>query len=236
MRPLLTSLVFIALFGGASVFAQTSFDTAANKPGPAPLAADLKSGASFDSLPPQTDAAGVARASASVLAPVGVDDKRSGFHPGWLKKLTIESFGYGPGPMEPGFNLSPGYTAALFNLHGLECPRCALGPVNRARFTLPPFGANATLKLRDGRIELFGGFGAIEAWKPDGTFEPQGFRRGSGSYGDAWLMQVHAGARVALDPGQHVWVGAMGRYLYNFGAGLKQWSTFSGDATFRFGH
>src|ERR1700675_4346031 len=71
------------------------------------------------------------------------------------KNLTIESFGYSLAPEERGFQFSPAYTAAFFNLQGLECPGCVMGPVNRAKFTLPPFGATATLKLRDHRIELF---------------------------------------------------------------------------------
>jgi hypothetical protein len=151
------------------------------------------------------------------------------------KNLTIESFGYSLAPQEPGFQFSPSYTAAFFNLQGLECPGCVLGPVNRAKFTLPPFGAKATLKLWDDRVELFSGFGALEAWKPEGTFEPRGHSFFSSSYGDAWLAQVEAGGRIALDRGQHVWVGATGRHLSNFGPGLKEWNTFSGGATFVFG-
>jgi hypothetical protein len=153
----------------------------------------------------------------------------------FLKNMTIESFGYSIAPQEPGFQFSPAYTATFFNLQGLECPGCVIGPVNRAKFTLPPFGAKATLKLRDDRVELFTGFGALEAWKPDGTFEPRGHSLFSSSYGDAWLAQVEAGGRIALDRGQHVWVGATGRHLSNFGAGLKDWNTFSGAATFVFG-
>src|ERR1700676_4163302 len=96
------------------------------------------------------------------VASVPKDGTRRGF----LKNLTIESFGYGPGPLEAGFQFSPGYTAALFNLHGLECPGCVIGPVNRAKFTLPPFGAKATLRLWNGRVELSSGYAALEAWKP----------------------------------------------------------------------
>lgn len=68
------------------------------------------------------------------------------------------------------------------------------GPVTRSRFTLPPFGAIANLKFHDDRIELFAGFSGIEAWKPDGTFEPRGRRLWTNSYGDAWLTQTQAGA------------------------------------------
>jgi hypothetical protein len=131
----------------------------------------------------------------SVIA-VPQDGPRRGF----LKNLTIESFGYGPGPLEPGFQFSPGYTASLFNVHGLECPGCVIGPVNRAKFTLPPFGAQATLRLWNGRVEFSSGFAALEAWKPDGTFEPHGLSLYSSSYGDAWLAQREVSGRIALDP------------------------------------
>lgn len=167
----------------------------------------------------------------SVIA-VPQDGPRRGF----LKNLTIESFGYGPGPLEPGFQFSPGYTASLFNVHGLECPGCVIGPVNRAKFTLPPFGAQATLRLWNGRVEFSSGFAALEAWKPDGTFEPHGLSLYSSSYGDAWLAQREVSGRIALDPTRHVWVGATGRHLSNFGGGLKAWNTFSGEATIVFGH
>jgi hypothetical protein len=167
----------------------------------------------------------------SLLSP-----SQSKSHPRWMDHLTIESFGYDSKPVAPGFQFSPGYTASMFNLEGLECPRCVLGPRNPTRFTLPPFGANATLKLRDGRVELFTGFGAIEAWKADGTLEPRGLRSFSNADGDAWLTQMQAGGRVSLDRNQHVWVGASSRYLYNFGPGMRQWNTLSGEATFRLGH
>jgi hypothetical protein len=155
--------------------------------------------------------------------------------PTFPKNLTIESFGYSLAPVEPGFQFSPAYTAAFFNTQGLECPGCVMGPVTRAKFTLPPFGAKATLKLWHDRVELFSGSGALEAWKPDGTFEPRGHSLFSSSYGDAWLAQVEAGGRIALDRSQHVWVGATGRHLRNLGPGLREWNTYSGNATFVFG-
>src|ERR1700683_1649750 len=109
----------------------------------------------------------------------------------FLKNFTIESFGFNLAPQAPGFQFSPGYTSTFYNLHGLECPACVSGPQDRAgRFTLPPFGAKATLKLDDGRSQLFSGFAAPEAWKPDGTFEPRGHSLFSSSYGDAWLAQT----------------------------------------------
>jgi hypothetical protein len=174
----------------------------------------------------------------STVKPVSIWSlAKSDSKPAFLKNLTIESFGFGLAPQAPGFQFSPGYTATFFNLHGLECPDCVIGPLNRdGRFTLPPFGAKATMKFQNDRVELFSGFAALEAWKPDGTFEPRGHSLFSSSYGDAWLQQVEAGGRIALDPGQHLWIGASGRHLSNFGPGLKEWNTFSGSATFEFGH
>lgn len=156
--------------------------------------------------------------------------------PDWLSKhVSIEIFGYDPKVHEPGFELSPGYTSAMwYNLHDLECPRCVM-PVTRTRFTIPPSGVDATLKLLGGRVQLFGGFGALEALKPAGTFEPQGLRLMTSSDDDAWLVQIKAGARVAVDPHRHLWLGGTARHLYNFGSGKTEWSTLSGDATFKFG-
>ncbi len=169
--------------------------------------------------------------------PITLDPSLTGAtspQPGWLKNFTIQSFGYSSATTQE-FAFSPGYFSALFNLQGLECPRCILGPVTRPRFTLPPFGALATLKLHNDRVELFTGFGGIEAWKPDGTFEPRGRSLWTNSYGDAWLMQAQGGVRVALDRQQHFSVGATGRHLYNYGSGPQQWSTFSGDVMFKLG-
>jgi hypothetical protein len=157
-------------------------------------------------------------------ANIGID-KNTNFRPGWLKKLTIESLGYGPAPLMPGFDLSPSYTSALFNLSGWECPLCARGPLNRPQGTTPPFGANVTWTLRDGRVELFTGAGGIEAWRPTSNF----------IFNDAWLTQVQLGGRVAIDHNKRLWFGGTGRYLYNLGPGPKHWDTFGGDATFKFG-
>jgi hypothetical protein len=102
----------------------------------------------------------------------GINTNTTPPQPGWLKNFTIESFGYGPNtPQEYAF--SPGYYAAMYNLQGLECPRCVLGPVSRSSFTLPPFGALATLKFHADRIRLFAGFAGLEAWKPDVRLPPR---------------------------------------------------------------
>jgi hypothetical protein len=206
MRALWISFALGFVSGGAGILAQPLVDNDTNKPGTTPAIPNL-------AIPEDTISS----------------------HSGWLKRFTIESFGYGPTtPQE--FASSPGYFAALFNLQELECPRCVLGPVSRSRFTLPPFGAIARLKFCDGRIELFTGLGGIEAWKPDGTFEPRGRSLWTSSYGDAWLTQGQVGVRLGLDRQQHISVGATGRYLYNFGSGPEHWSTISGDVMLKFGH
>ena len=104
-----------------------------------------------------------ADASTPTGKPVTIWSVPNDSRPTFLKNLSIESFGFTLAPQAPGFQFSPGYTATFFNLHGLECPACKVDPITRSRFTLPPFGAKATLKLRDDRVQLFGGLAAIEA-------------------------------------------------------------------------
>jgi hypothetical protein len=153
----------------------------------------------------------------------------------FFSHVTVESFGIGPAAVGSGYAFSNAYYASFYNLQGLECPLCVLGPHNLARQTLPPFGANVTAKLKNDRMELFAGFAGIEAWKADGTLQKQGLRWFTTSDGDAWLAQGQAGFRVAVDNGRHFWLGATGRRLYNFGPGSRQWTTLGGDATIRFG-
>ncbi|HEY1760826.1 MAG TPA: hypothetical protein VGG72_35985 [Bryobacteraceae bacterium] len=149
--------------------------------------------------------------------------------------FTLESFGVGSAPVTPDYMLSPAYIATFYNLQGLECPACIPGPRNLARLTLPPFGATATVKLIRDHLELFAGFGGIEAWKADGTFQPQGHRAFTSSDVDAWLLQGQAGFRFTVDHNRHLWLGGSDRRLYNFGPGPKEWTTLSGEAIFRFG-
>jgi hypothetical protein len=241
MRLLLASLILEGVLGGPGLFAQPTSDANKGEPASTHAIASLPLGNHgspeyfhlstanlrlASTLPPSIDISSTIELDRNPSTP--------GIHR--FGNLTIESFGYGPNtPRLAGFEFSPDYTAAMFNLHGLECPRCAIGPVDRARSTLPPFGANVTLRLRDGRIELFAGVGALEAWKADVEFEPKGFQKFSNTYGDAWLSQAMAGGRIALDRDHHFWLGATARHAYNFGAGTRQWSSITGDATFRFG-
>lgn len=238
MRPsLLISLATYALLGGPGGLAQAPFDPDGSKPTPLieiqPTPAGVFNWSSQQAGP-----------SKRLFAPDAVDAAHPKPASGWIKNLTIESFGYDPKAREPGFELSPGYAAATwFNLQGLECPGCVMQST-RTRSTIPPFGANVTLRLFGGRVELFAGFGGLEALRPDGTFQPLGRRRlrnaegaftGFASGGDAWLTQIKAGAAVAVDRHRHVWIGGTARHLYNFGPGQSQWSTLSGDATFKLG-
>ncbi len=157
----------------------------------------------------------------------------------FLKRLTIESFGAGSAPTGQGFELTPRLTEGPFTSHGLECPRCVIRPTtDRARFTLPPFGSQATLSASD-RVQLFTGLGGVNAWRADNVtvdLDPRGGYRRDRSFNDAWLAQGWAGGNVAIDHNRHVWLGAAGRYLSNLGYGKKTWTTFSGAATFQFGH
>ncbi len=154
--------------------------------------------------------------------------------PGFLKNLTIESFGYSSAPTGPGFESPTTLTPGPFTSHGLDCPRCTVRPVmERNRYTPPPFGAQATLKLWSGRAELFTRYSGVNAWKPDNTLiEPN--RRGS-SFNDSWMTEATLGGRVAVDRDQHLWLGTAGSYLEHFGEGKKHWNSYGASATFQFG-
>jgi hypothetical protein len=162
-----------------------------------------------------------------------VNEDRSGS--GFVKHLTVESFGYGFSPTGQGFEFPMRLTDGAFASHGLECPFCLTRPTSdRTRFTLPPFGAQATLSTLHDRAEIFTGFGGVNAWKPDNTLiQPN--RRGT-SFNDAWLVQGVAGGRVAVDRNRRFWLGPAVRYLENFGEGKKHWNSFGGSATFQFAH
>ncbi len=173
-------------------------------------------------------------ASIELVAPLGLNAAK----PAKPGKLTLESFGVDSSPRfssDSGYADSAAYFKSLYNANDLECPMCVLGPRLRTRFQLPPFGFDATLKVHN-RLQLFSGFGGIEAWKADGTFEPRGHQMFSNAEADAWLVQMKGGARFAVDPGEHLWLGVTERYLYNYGPGLRRWNSLAGNATFHFGH
>lgn len=91
--------------------------------------------------------------------------------------------------------------------------------------TKQPFGADVTLPLANRRVEVFSGFG--------GTYVQFG---SPNAVPNTWLTQGKAGARVALDPERHVWLGATSYFVTNFaGDKTRNRSYKSADLTFRFG-
>lgn len=152
------------------------------------------------------------------------------------KPLKVESFGSdATGARNAAFTNLPDYATSLLDLHDLECPMCVAAGF-RSRFAVPPFGANVKLTLFDGRFEVFGRIGGVEATPAPGSFRPQGLRLFTSPEDDAWLTQVAAGSRVAVDPQKHLWLGGTAGYFYSFGAGPRQWNSVSGQATFKLGH
>jgi hypothetical protein len=211
MRRLAVPFLFALLFASISTFAQTQTDTGMIKPSTGSEIPTLKS-----------------------VKQLEWSARKNDSHPAFLKNLTVESFGYDLSPTGQGFESPLRFTNAPLQSDGLECPRCIARPaMERTRFTLPPFGAQATLSLWHDRTELFTGFGGVNAWKPDNTLIEPG-RRGT-SFNDAWLLQGQGGARVAVDHSRHLWLGPVSRYVTNFGEGKKHWNTYGGTAIFHFG-
>jgi hypothetical protein len=87
-----------------------------------------------------------------------------------------------------------------------------------------PFGGEVVLPLAGDRTELFGGVGGVYSIMGTQYTRPY-----------TWLTQTKLGARVALDPGGHFWVGTTAYYYTNFAEKTRQWVTRSADLTFRFG-
>jgi hypothetical protein len=160
-------------------------------------------------------------------------------HRGFLKKWTIESFGFSSAPIKQDFDRPVRLTEGPFTSHGLECPFCVIRPtMERARYTLPEFGVTATRSFWNGRGEVFGQVGGVNAWKPDNVRSFVTGRNGgfSSSSNDAWLLQGGLGARVAVDQGRRLWLGGAARYLMNYGPdSRKHWNSYGVNATFVFG-
>jgi hypothetical protein len=96
--------------------------------------------------------------------------------------------------------------------------------LGHTRYMLLPFGATAVLPVAGGRLEIHGGFG--------GLFVPY---ESSYSKPNSWLTQISLGARIALDPGHHFWLGATSYYLTDFADKTRQWGYGAADLTVRFG-
>ncbi len=96
----------------------------------------------------------------------------------FLKNLTIYSFGYDLRPTGQGFESSSRLSYDSFTAHGLECPLCVPRPMmDRAKYTIPPFGGGATLKLCQDRAEMFAQIGGIDAWRPDEAVRDHRYRQ-----------------------------------------------------------
>jgi len=99
-----------------------------------------------------------------------------------------------------------------------------LAILDRTRDFVTPFGASAIKPILGGRVELFSSVGGVYA--PFRTLYAKP---------NTWLAQASAGARLALDPGHHVWLGTTGRYLIDFADKKKQRAYGSADLTVQFG-
>ncbi len=90
-----------------------------------------------------------------------------------------------------------------------------------------PFGVKGFLPMRNGRVELFGGLGAVYTF--NALYNTQ----------HHWMAQLSAGARVSLDHERRFWLGTTWRGFNNFqGSYPAGRNDFSGTADFgfRFGH
>lgn len=126
----------------------------------------------------------------------------------FLKHLTIESFGYTGAPVLAGYEFAPTNTSAFYNLHGLTCPLCIIGPSpNRTRAVLPPFGAKATYSLWNDRLILFAGFGGIDGVLTDNTPRLSPLHIRATSFNDDWFVTSDVGAHVSVDPGKNLSLG-----------------------------
>jgi hypothetical protein len=83
------------------------------------------------------------------------------------------------------------------------------------------------LPVAQGRVELFGGFGAAYDWNG---------RSDAPIAAGAVAMQGSMGARLAVDKQRRFWLGTTGRVISEFGSGAQTRLSFTADLGFRFGH
>jgi hypothetical protein len=153
---------------------------------------------------------------------------------GFLKHLTVEFFGYSSSAIEQDYESSPNTTSRPYNLHGLECPLCTPGPMNRVRQLLPPFGAKASMTFWHERLILFAGFGGVNAASSsiiNPRINPKLLLRSSPD-NDDWIVQREVGASVAVDPEKHLSFGISQGYLNDFGPSKNSWTTTTGNLSF----
>ncbi|HEY7303375.1 MAG TPA: hypothetical protein VH601_04640 [Bryobacteraceae bacterium] len=148
---------------------------------------------------------------------------------GFLKRLTIESFGYPSSPVLAGYEFSPTNTSAFYNLHQLNCPLCIIGPpVTRTRAVLPPFGATASYNLWNDRFILFASFGGIDGVPTANTPRLNQMLMRATSFNDDWFATSDIGARVSIDPEKNVSLSITHSYVNDFGPGKARWSNTVG--------
>ncbi len=131
-----------------------------------------------------------------------------------IPQLRLESFGQSGRMDQSNFDLNPSVITGA-NLHGLECPICAVGMLTRSRATLQPFGWKLTLNLLHGRVQLFSSFGGAEWWRPEGFLQGIGKQKLGGSPLSSALggitalkvsspdLSVHWGGAHLLSNGQY---------------------------------
>ena len=98
---------------------------------------------------------------------------------------------------------------------------------NYDRMLWVPFGIRFVAPLRQSRVELSAGGGALyERYSSNGSF----------LYGyDGWGGYLVGSASVALDRGRHFWLGAAPRFLLaNPQYRRDRWFTITGEVSFRF--
>ncbi len=231
MRGTLASLALASLAGQPALLSQTPPGTLA-----APLVQVSNPAKALDQILPAPKLTGLTPGGGHILQPLWPQPPQKRRTSRWVRHFGIDSFGYSPKAGALDFTSSPGYTSALFNLQNLECPGCLFGPLPEAPLALPPFGADVAWKLGHDRVELFSGFGGVEAFGPNGWINPVTRRFWTGSSTNGWLTETKFGGRFAVDSGRHLWLGGSGHVIHNYGPGLSNWKGFGGDATFRFGH
>jgi hypothetical protein len=96
-----------------------------------------------------------------------------------------------------------------------------------ARSTGVLVGPRLLLPVAQGRVELFGGFGAAYDWNG---------RSDAPIAAGAVAMQGSMGARLAVDKQRRFWLGTTGRVISEFGSGAQTRLSFTADLGFRFGH
>ena len=152
---------------------------------------------------------------------------------GFLKHLTVESFGYTGFVRAEDGEFSPAVTSAFYNLHQLTCGLCISGPpVGRTRAVLPPFGAKATYGVWHDRLILFAGFGGIDAVPGFNTPRMSPILMRATPSNDDWIVSSEVGARIAVDPQKQVSLGVTESYVNDFGPAKNSWTRTAGDVTF----